>query len=202
MLKLHGSIDWFDRTLYSQLEEDRIPHGLPAGGSHPIFQRLQDLGVTPLVGGPRYHDDLLRQMYRVQDIERLYQRRVLFHTTPSLLNPSSAKILYSQMLRDFWWGLGHAGVLNFSMAIIGFSLPSQDDYARQIIYRLVKNYQSTYWEEDVWVHKKTPLVLVDFRKSAEEEQEFRHRYAFVDWDRAETYFDGFDEEALELLRRR
>ena len=106
------------------------------------------------------------------------------------------------MYRDFWSGLCRAGVANFSMAIIGFSQPSQDEYARQVIYRLVTNYQTTYWENDVWTHKKTPLVLVDFQKSAEEEQAYRQRYAFVDWDRAEVYFDGFDEKAIELLRRK
>ena len=105
------------------------------------------------------------------------------------------------MYRDFWSGLGKAGVLNFNMAIIGFSMPDQDDYARQVIYRLVKNYQTTNWEEDFFGHKKSPLVLIDFQKSAEKEQKFRKRYAFVDWDRAITYFDGFNEEAIELIRR-
>jgi len=127
---------------------------------------------------------------------------VLFRATPSLLNPSPIKLIYAKTYRDFWWGLGRAGVLNFSMAIVGFSLPSQDEYARQIIYRLVKNYQTTYWENEAWIHKKTPFVLVDLLKSAEEEQKFRHRYSFVDWSRAVTYFGGFNEEALELLRCR
>ena len=202
VLKMHGSIDWFDRSSYSQLEEDRIANGFAPGGPDLIFQKPKEYGALPLIEGPHYPDDPLHQIYRIRDIERLYQRRILFHATPSILNPSPAKILYSQMLRDFWWGLGYVGVLNFSMAIIGFSLPSQDEYARQVIYRLVKNYQTAYWEEGVWKHKKTPLVLVDFRKSSEEEQEFRHRYAFVDWDRAVTYFDGFDEEAIRLLRRK
>jgi len=199
VLKLHGSIDWFDRTLYNQLEEDRIANGFAPGGPDLIFQKPEEFGALPLIEGPHYPDDPLHQIYRIRDIERLYQRRILFHATLSLLNPSPLKILYSQMLRNFWWGLGYAGVLNFSMAIIGFSLPSQDEYARQVIYRLVKNYQTTYWENDVWTHKKTPLVLVDLRKSAQEKQEFQSRYAFVDWDRAETYFEGFDKKAIGLL---
>jgi hypothetical protein len=36
---------------------------------------------------------------------------------------------------------------------------------------------------------------------ASEEEKFRHRYSFVDWNKAETYFGGFDEKALALLRR-
>ncbi len=200
VLKLHGSIDWFDRSLYRQLEEDRVRNGFPPGGRHTIFQRPQDLGVTKLVEGPRFPDDPLNEMYRVKDIEQLYSRGILFHATPSLLSPSPAKILYAEKLRDFWWGLGYAGVVNFSMAIIGFSLPSQDEYARQVIYRLVKNYQMRYWDDNVWRHKKTKLVLVDFRKTVEEEQAFRQRYAFVDWNRAVMHFDGFNEKALKLLQ--
>jgi hypothetical protein len=111
------------------------------------------------------------------------------------------KILYSQMVRDFWWGLGYAGWMNFRMAVIGFSLPPQDEYARQVIYRLVRNYQSTSWDKtwDDAGHKKTPLLLVDFRVSAEEEETFRRRYAFMDWSKALTCFSGFDEKALDLL---
>ena len=105
------------------------------------------------------------------------------------------------MMRDFWWGLGQKGVLSFGMAVIGFSLSKQDEYARQVIYGLVKNYQTTYWEKNPFDHKKSPLVLVDLKKSPTEKQEFRHRYAFVDWNRAETHFDGFDKEAIELLSR-
>jgi hypothetical protein len=201
VIKLHGSIDWFDKTSYNELEEYRKEQGFTVGTHDLIFERPQELGVYPLVKGPRFPNDPLCQIFRVQNIERLYQRGILFHAQPSLLNPSTAKILYSQRLKEFWDGIGKAGVLNFGMAIIGFSLPRQDDYARQVIYRLVKNYQTTYWQEEVWLHKKTPLVLVDLRKSAEGKKEYQRRYAFVDWGRAETYFGGFNEKALELLDR-
>jgi hypothetical protein len=190
VLKLHGSIDWFDRTRYAQL-----------GRSDLVFENSEKLVVVSLLEGTRFADDPLRETYRVQDIETLYRRRLLFRSTPSLLNPSSMKILYSQLVRDFWWGLGDAGVLNFGMAIIGFSLPPQDEYARQVIYRLVTNYQNTYWEEETLEHRKTPLVLIDLRQSTQDRQELQRRYAFVDWSKAETCFTGFDESALRLLDR-
>jgi len=202
VFKLHGSIDWFDRTLYSQLDDDRVGDNLPPGWYHPVFHKENNLGVTPLVEGPRYPDDPLAQIYRVQNIECLYCNDIFFRAQPSLLNPSTAKILYSKILREFCYGLEFTGVLNFGVAIIGFSLPRQDDYARQVIYRLVKNYQSTYWDKNPWPHKKTPLVLIDLRKSDEEIKEYQRRYAFVDWSRAETYFDGFNKKALKVLERK
>jgi len=200
VFKLHGSIDWFDRSDYAWLEEERIRNGYGLRTPDLIFQRPEDFGTVPLLDGPHNPEDPLHHIYRVRDIKRLYKKRILFHATPSLLNPSSIKILYSKMMSDFWWGLGRVGVLNFSMAVIGFSLPSQDEYARQVIYRLVQNYQSTYWGNTTMMHRKTRLVLIDFPKSVEEKQEYRRKYRFVNWDRAVTYFNGFDEKAIKLLR--
>jgi len=59
--------------------------------------------------------------------------------------------------------------------------------------------QSAVWTWDDAGHKKTPVVLVDFRQSGKEQQQFRRRYAFVDWCKAATCFTGFDEHAVELL---
>jgi hypothetical protein len=61
VLKLHGSIDWFDRTSYSQLEENRMKQGLPTGGSDLVFQDRQRFGAVPLLEGPRFPDDPLRR---------------------------------------------------------------------------------------------------------------------------------------------
>ena len=201
ILKLHGSIDWFNRSHKIQLENLWRQQGLNTTYTDMVFSHMEELDVVPLVDGPRDPDDPLREMYRVRNVEQLYGKHPMFHVTPSLLNPSTAKILYSQMLRDFWWGLGGAGILNFAMAIIGFSLPPQDEYARQVIYRLVRNYQKNYWDHPTFNHKKRPLVMIDYRKLAEQEEEFRKRYAFVDWSKAITYFDGFDEKAIALLSK-
>jgi hypothetical protein len=203
VLKLHGSIDWFDRADYARCEASRIKQGFEPGGRNLVFKDPARFGAIPLLEGPRYPDDPLREMYRVREIEQLYRSNPLFLATPSLLNPSAMKILYSDLFRDFWWGLGNAGEMNFRMAVIGFSLPPQDEYARQVIYRLVKNYQTVGWGKswDDAGHKKSPLALVDFRRTADEEQSFRQRYAFVDWSKAQTYFGGFDEKVVELLER-
>ena len=201
VLKLHGSLDWFDRRRYTQLEESFKRSGLASGPEHPVFKPKKHLTIMPLVDGPRFPHDPLREMHRVLDIEQLYRSRPLFRATPSLLNPSSAKILSSEKQKDFWWGLGEWGTLNFGMAIIGFSLSGHDDYARQVLYRLVKNYQTNYWEQEVLGRKKTPLIFVNLCESAEDEQDLRSRYAFVNWGRAKTAFGGFDDKALQLLRQ-
>lgn len=140
VLKVHGSIDWFDRRKYRKFSELRLRQGLTSPTPDPVFNN-PDLTVVPLVSGPRFPDDPLREMHRVLQIERLHPENHLFRATPTLLSPSTMKILYSDKVKEFWRGFGGAGMLNLGLAIIGFSLPEQDNYARQAIYRLVKNYQ-------------------------------------------------------------
>ena len=199
VLKLHGSIDWFDRSSYAEGEHHHRQAGLSTGPNHPVFCTTDDLGVTKLLDGPRHSDDPLNQMYRVRNITALYQKHLMFLATPWLLAPSTIKILYAEKLRDFWAGLGRAGILNFGLAIIGYSLPPQDEYARQVVYSLVTNYQNNYWDEEVYRKKKSPLVIVDYCQNDEQLENFKARYRFVDWSRATLYRDGLDQKAVNLI---
>jgi hypothetical protein len=200
VLKPHGSVDWFSRAEYRALEERRIAQGFKTPQRHLVFGPNSDLRVTPLVDGPRFPNDPLSEIYRVVDIERLYNKPLLFLATPVLLNPSSAKIVYASKLKGFWDGLGRVGSLNFGFAVIGFSLPPEDEYARQVIYRLATNYQENNWGEDVLEHRKTPLLMVDLRTSPEQVAEYERRYAFIDWSRAQKHFGGLTEEMVRVFR--
>ena len=158
------------------------------------------LGVTKLLEGPRPPGDPLGQMYRVGEIKALYQKNLMFHATPWLLAPSTMKILYAEKLIDFWYGLGRGGNWNFSMAIIGYSLPPQDEYARQAIYTLAKNYQDTDgWEDEVSGRRKSPLVIVDYCPDDDQLRQFREHYRFIDWNRATLCAKGFNHEAIEAI---
>src|SRR5690606_26263633 len=89
----------------------------------------------------------MKNIFRVRNIETLYKQRIQLHAQPVLLTPSINKALYVGPMRAFWNGLGQSGMYNFGMAIIGYSLPEHDDYARQVIYSLVRNYQKSYSEK-------------------------------------------------------
>jgi hypothetical protein len=138
-------------------------------------------------------------MFRLRNVDEILAQQPVFGSTPWLLNPSSMKLVFAKTLKDFWWGLGKAGGMNLSMAIVGFSLPPHDEYVRQAIYHLVRNYQEVYWEEEMLGMKKAPLVLIDFRQSEAEQGTFRQRYGFVDWAKAHCCLDGFKRETLRAL---
>jgi SIR2-like domain len=198
VLKLHGSANWFDRKQYRLRCEAMTRFGITDAPKDLIFNG-PGVRLQPIVEGPRFPDDPLVEMYRLLNTDDVFGNPPIFGSTPWLLNPSSMKIVFAQTLKDFWWGLGRAGGMNRSMAIIGFSLPPQDDYARQAIYRLIRNYQGVHWDEEILGLRKTPLVLVDFRQTDAERNNFRQRYAFVDWGKAECCLEGFNEDALQML---
>ena len=198
VLKMHGSIDWFDRTHFDRLVADRIKIGAPAP-SDIIFSDTVGLGLERLTDGPRPDADPLKNIYRAKNLKALYDKDLLFMATPRILPPSTTKLLYATRLNNFWEGLGHGGYYNFGMAVVGFSLPEHDEYARQILYGLVRNYQRYKWDDDHLGYKKSPLAIVDFFPNTSAEADFRNRYRFVDWTRANLSGAGFDAESLERI---
>jgi hypothetical protein len=90
----------------------------------------------------RHHDDPLKEVHRVIDLAQVYGDPRFFLATPTLIAPSTEKIVYSGRFDEFWRGMGSRGAASFRMVIVGYSLPPSDDYAKQVIYRLVRNYQN------------------------------------------------------------
>ncbi len=199
ILKFHGSIDWFDKKRYLDLERSYKEQGVKDKPNDIVFNSRENWNLSKLVDGPRHDNDPLSEMYRVAEVEDLYKKQLMFLATPWILAPSTNKIVYASPLGDFWNGLGVSGGYNLGMAIIGYSLPFHDIYARQTLYSLTKNYQEVYWDEGILGRKKTPLVLVDFQRSQEKIESFKESYRFIDFKKAELHMDGFNFEAIEKI---
>lgn len=201
LIKLHGSVDWFDRAPHLEMWESYRAMGLDEEPNHPVFKTDLDLTVSPILDGPRPSDDPLREMYRVKEEKRVYSESRWWQATPWIMPPSRAKLYYTSRTEDFYRGLGRSGGYNLGCGIIGFSLSEQDEYARQILWRVVKNYQESWWGKDLVGdgRMKTPLALVDLRETPETRKEWRENYRFVDWDRADVWMRGFDKDSLATI---
>ena len=95
ILKVHGSIDWFDRSWF----EERIALHERMETPPPkdiIFSDGAALGLERLVDGPRFDTDPLKSVYRAKNLKALYDKDLLFSATPRLLPPSTAKLLYTR----------------------------------------------------------------------------------------------------------
>lgn len=199
ILKFHGSIDWFDKKRYLDLEQSYKEEGLENKPNDIVFNSKEKWNLSKLVDGPRHDNDPLSEMYRIAEVEDLYKKQLMFLATPWILAPSTNKIVYTSPLGDFWHGLGVSGGYSLGMAIIGYSLPFHDIYARQTLYSLTKNYQELNWEEGILGRKKTPLVLVDFQRSKKEIESFKKTYRFINFKKAELHMDGFNFDAIEKI---
>jgi hypothetical protein len=198
VLKVHGSIDWFDRSDFERRITWHTTHKAPPP-EDIIFSHEAALGLERLVDGPRFSTDPLRNVYRAKNLKAAYAKNLLFLATPRLLAPSATKLLYATRMNDFWQGMGRAGYYNFGMAIVGFSLPIHDDYARQILYGLVTQYQRYSWDRKIFGQRKTPLAIIDFFPNIASKVRFRRRFRFVDWSRAHLSGKGFDFESLDRI---
>jgi hypothetical protein len=201
VIKLHGSIDWFDRTGFDKrlevLRDYAPPYNIPR---HPIFGRDALVHPVSLTDGPRPPDDSLRCVFRVADPSPIYCQ-FAWDRAPLLLTPSRTKFLYVHPLKDFWWGLQRMGGLNLSLAIIGYSLPVYDEYIRQVLYYVTRNF--TEFEPDLSFegNTKSMVRVLDHRSTLAEVDKLRSRYRFVNPDRCEFWLEGFSEEGVDWLFR-
>jgi SIR2-like domain len=196
--KLHGSIDWFDRHSYTNLEADWKARGLAERPKHPIFNGPLNLKTTPLIDGVSHPEDSLRETYRVIDFQRFYSDPPWFLAVPKIINPSTAKVIFARQFSDFFYGLGKFfGANYYKFNIIGFSMSEHDEYARQVIYRIVKNYLTINVNDPP--RPKDPIRLVDYPPDESARSQLLKRYAFLDPAKSEFLLDGFDEATVERL---
>jgi hypothetical protein len=198
VLKMHGSIDWFDRAVYEHRRAAASACPTPYRVKHPVFAEDHIVTPTPLTDGPRREDDPLAKLYRVKDLDPLLARG-FWECCPLILAPSQTKLFYAQPLREFWWGLQRTGGLNLALAVVGYSLPPYDLYARQALYHVFHNY--TGYEPDLEFNgqKKRKIRILDYRPDTDSGADIRARYRFADWRRTDLRLDGFNEDSLEWL---
>ncbi len=198
VLKLHGSIDWFDDRQFLELKAALLEQGSRLARIHSVFDDPSRYGARPIAEGPRSPDDPLLHIHRIRDVDAYYQRDSGF-SAPFILSPSHVKFVYAEPLLSFWNGMGRSGGWNLGVSVIGFSLPRHDEYIRIGLFQMISNYQQSSWNDKLLDVLKDNVRLVDFRRDDTGVAEYKSRYCFVDPARAEYMFDGFSDEAIEFL---
>lgn len=198
LLKLHGSLDWFDDRQYLETKQGFEEQGMGHLEAHSVFDHRERYSLSPLAEGPRPVDDLLLHIHRARNIDAYYAQDRNFGA-PLILSPSHVKFVYAEPLLDFWRGMGRAGGYNLGISVVGFSLPMHDEYIRIGLYQMISNYQESWWNEKMLDTLKDNVRLVDFRTTAEGVADFKTRYGFVDPTRAEYFFEGFGNHAVDFL---
>jgi hypothetical protein len=118
ILKLHGSIDWFDRRPYRLRLEEVEKDGFTSHHlTDPIFNTPRGWALVPVAEGDRPEYEPLREVFRLREIKEFYQNPPWFLDAPVLITPSTMKIGYAGQFKDLWWGLDTVGIESLRMAI-------------------------------------------------------------------------------------
>lgn len=203
--KLHGSIDWVSRAGFDRVQREYLDWGDRATAD---FSRKRDLlfgpnavaPTKPLVEGPRPLEDPLTPIQQITDLEGYYaNHRVAYSHPPLLLAPSRAKQLYGNPLRPFWEGMGRFGWAWGGLAVIGYSLPEDDLYTRQVLWELASGYRTALEDPEWRIQDVHRIVVVDYRNTNQTRDLLERAYRFFPPEYTDFVLTGFDERALELL---
>jgi hypothetical protein len=198
LLKLHGSIDWFDSANTKKyIDDSKKNFGIDVKPFNIVFKDPDKFGTHKLINDPYADDSPLDSIYIVKNLDKYFQERNFLSQHPLIVSPSYNKLLYLNPLREFWRGFNRIGSLENRVVVIGFSLPSHDEYIRQPLYHLINNFQC--FQDNTGLTKKVNLKMIDYKKTEVDVKKYKKTYRFVDSRKTDYYFDGFNPKALRVI---
>lgn len=202
LLKMHGSINWFDVSSYNEDATTFQQDWYFQNPRHPIFGNWQDFSPAKIVGPTYFPDSPLNKIYfiKTEDVQKYLEHGVYVLNAPLIISPSYAKMVYLNPLREFWRSFNDAGYLNPEMIIIGFSFSPHDQYLLIPIVRAITNFQKHNQTAGLR-YKSENLKLVDYRKSKKEIDAFKSRLPFIEWNKTDAFWDGLTTEVIDEIFR-
>ena len=205
LLKLHGSIDWYDRRYHDfkrrTYREEWPGHDIP--DDDPIFGPNPTVPTEPLSRGQTeqgFGDEILSRVFRVPDIKLLYFQIAnsgchSWDLVPFMLPLAYDKLLGYEAIAELWSGMHRTMDAYSSITIIGYSMPKHDNHAYEALGRLLVDYQRG-GNKNYWGHRRVPIQIVTLAASA---QDALTNIPFLKPDRTKVWHEGFGIEALQWL---
>lgn len=195
LLKMHGSINWFDSTEHEEMvaERRKVSKNISKGPHWSIFSDPNSWSFSPLLTGAHLQSDPLAKIKILENMADYIYRNDYLLNSPFIISPSYSKIVYLNPLTEFWRSFKHAGTLNSEVTFIGFSFPEHDEYLRVPLLQLITNFQ-----EHNYIHeleslklKAKELKIVDFKITEQEISDFKNKLSGVDWAKTLAIWNGF-----------
>ena len=178
LLKMHGSIDWFEEVP----QNDHRRYDYQCESIYPVSVGKR-YGAHEILKTDQKSDNRLGRILRIRDHDGYFSHGSMSSDIPLVVAPSHENLIYLAPLLEFWRAFSDSNFVK-RVVIIGYSLPSYDQYAQIALYRLATGKHCT---------------LVDFWKSEDDICQLKKHYQFIDWDKADCYFDGFNMEAIKKI---
>ena len=199
LLKLHGSIDWYDRHYHDSAMRWHAEQGHDVPNRDPIFGPAPTVPSEPLSRGRTevYGRKILPRVFRVPDHAKYFpiEDKVGSHIVPFILPPAYDKLLGYEPILDLWENLHRTQDFFSSIVMIGYSMPPYDSYAYETLGRLFIQYQQggdkTYWE-----HRRVPIQLLTL---ADSRQQALECYPFLGPAKTRVWSKGFSPDSLDWI---
>ena len=199
LLKLHGSIDWYDRKYHDDTNRWHFEEGHDVPDRDPIFGPHPSVQSEPLSKGNTdgFGHNLLNRVFRVRDHAKHFP---LFdgpfaHVVPFILPLAYDKLLGYDAILDLWENLHRTMDAFSSITVVGYSMPPYDSYAYEALGQLFVEYQQggvkTYWNQ-----RRVPIQLVTLAKSKEDSLK---NMPFLDKSQTRVWRKGFSDDALNWI---
>ena len=199
LLKLHGSIDWYDRYYLDAAMHECAEQGHDVPNRNPIFGPARSVPSEPLARGRTevFGRNLLPRVFRVPNHEKYFpmEERIGSHIVPFILPPAYDKLLGYDPILDLWENLHRTQDAYSSIVMIGYSMPPYDSYAYETLGRLFVQYKqggdTTHWE-----HRRVPIQLITL---ADSRQQVIKSFPFLDSAKARIWSEGFSSDSLDWI---
>ena len=196
LLKLHGSIDWYDRSFLDAATSSHAEEGHDVPNRDPVFGPAPSVVPEPLARGPTelFGSSILQRVFRAPDLERHFplKERVGAHVVPFILPSAYDKLLGHDPILDLWQNLHRTQDRYSSIVMIGYSMPRHDSYAYETLGRLLVRYQQG-GDRTNWEQRRAPVQL---KTLADSRQQAIDSYPFQDPARTRVWGEGFSEDCL------
>ena len=199
LLKLHGSVDWYDRKYHDDVQRRFLEQGQDVPDEDPVFGPNPSVQSEPLSKGATtpYGSNILPRVFRVPDHAQQFplNESRFSDVVPFLLPLSHDKLLGHDPVLDFWECLHKTTKDYSSIVIIGYSMPSHDSYAYEALGQLCVDYQ-TGGKENVWGHRRVPIQIITM---ADSKSCALKSVPFLNSAKTRVWLSGFSDDALDWL---
>ena len=200
LLKLHGSIDWYDRSYLDSDMRRYAEQGHNVPNRDPIFGPTPTVPSERLSRGPTdqvHGSRILPRVFRVPDHANYFpiEGQVASRIVPFILPPAHDKLLGHDPIRDLWENLHRTEDVFSSIVIIGYSMPSYDSYAYEALGHLLAEYQRG-GETTIWKHRRVPIQLIT--KDVSKKSALKN-YPFLDPANTRVWTRGFAPASLDWI---
>ena len=199
LLKLHGSIDWYDRKYHDDAHRWHVEEGHDVPDRDPIFGPHPSVQPEPLSKGETevFGRNLLSRVFRIPDHSKHFpfDDGSFPYIVPFILPLAYDKLLGNDAILDLWENLHRTMDAFSSIIVIGYSMPPYDSYAYEALGQLLVDYQNggdrTYWGQ-----RKVPIQVVTLAKSQED---CLNNMPFLDKDKTRVWWKGFLDNSLNWI---